>query len=598
MVYFGNCQYAFALAHQIFALFHDHSLTDGYYKLVTLLSCLSILTHLLTTGFFLSGFLGYIEKANSVWLLRSLLVNIMLAIYIDYRYTSSSDPVFYPNLPTMYLSVMRRRLLVFQIGSVTAQWMTSSAIYGMVILRLLRTRMRLSWQDTLACSLPFVPMARIGRCLFSGLVPQVLSMQEVPRGEGFIVADKKYYFALHLSLCFIPLLLLSFMSLYVELSHRSYELADTYNVLDWKAFQLEEPLKRQLYFIHTESVLPYTFKRDFQSLLSRFRGSFPARISDGYILPDIKQLTWTCRYCGKTLKDTVRELSPGAADKWAVSQALSQRGARNSSSVLMQLKLSITSWVKWSMLHLFKKSPTDPEDTLIQGVASTSNEDDICTTEKQYMLLNIRESRFTTRLVHNDISTCHTDEDLFRSLQKTYKKKKRWNWARIKILSHIEWKRFHLYHSDCVAINPNELEDWPRCARPGCASDCNEAIEYDYSPSPATLDPPIPRQAFMHFIHNPSHAGTKKFHYNIIPKRKHPLNLGSGECYKPGWGLEFKETVNWWLVAVVEGVIALALLGFAVVWRKNGGNVPDAFAPSCWMLAVGGIILTVLYHWE
>jgi hypothetical protein len=141
-------------------------------------------------------------------------------------------------------------------------------------------------------------------------------------------------------------------------------------------------------------------------------------------------------------------------------------------------------------------------------------------------------------------------------------------------------------------------EDWPRCGRSACDTGCKDAIDYDYSPNPANLDPPIPRQAMMHFFHNPSHAGSKTFHYNTVPKRRSELILGDVSL-KPGWALVFQEKISWEKIAVVEAVIGLSSLAFAIGWSKtHNGNVQDAFAPSAWMLAAGAIIMTLVYRYE
>jgi hypothetical protein len=102
----------------------------------------------------------------------------------------------------------------------------------------------------------------------------------------------------------------------------------------------------------------------------------------------------------------------------------------------------------------------------------------------------------------------------------------------------------------------------------------------------------------MHFFRNPSHAGSKKFHYNTVPKRKDALVLGDAGL-RPGWALVFQEKISWEKIAVVEGMIGVSSLVFAIVWSKtHDGNVQDAFAPSAWMLAAGAIVMTLMYRYE
>jgi hypothetical protein len=103
----------------------------------------------------------------------------------------------------------------------------------------------------------------------------------------------------------------------------------------------------------------------------------------------------------------------------------------------------------------------------------------------------------------------------------------------------------------------------------------------------------------MHFYHNPTHAGSKKFHIEAMPKRTKQLLLHPEERSCDGWGLVFRETISWGTIAAVEGIIAMASLVFAVCWSTtHGGNIQDAFTPSSWMLAMGAIVMTVIYHAE
>ncbi|KAJ9642803.1 hypothetical protein H2199_004324, partial [Coniosporium tulheliwenetii] len=94
----------------------------------------------------------------------------------------------------------------------------------------------------------------------------------------------------------------------------------------------------------------------------------------------------------------------------------------------------------------------------------------------------------------------------------------------------------------------------------------------------------------MHFFHKPSHAGTKTFHRAVMPKLNYRLQLGPDDYLREGWGLVFREGVSWTRVAVIEGLIGVLSLSFAVAWsRTHGGNVQDAFAPSLWLLALGAV---------
>jgi hypothetical protein len=103
----------------------------------------------------------------------------------------------------------------------------------------------------------------------------------------------------------------------------------------------------------------------------------------------------------------------------------------------------------------------------------------------------------------------------------------------------------------------------------------------------------------MHFYYHPTHAGTKTFHRAAMPKRRNRLSIRPDENLCTGWGLVFVERISWLKVAVVEGVIGIVSLIFAACWsRSHGRNISDAFAPSSWMVGLGAIILTLIYHVE
>lgn len=157
--------------------------------------------------------------------------------------------------------------------------------------------------------------------------------------------------------------------------------------------------------------------------------------------------------------------------------------------------------------------------------------------------------------------------------------------------------QFHIYHSDRIALSTKTEEDWPQCGRSACKTGCSRADGYEYFPCPATTDPPIPQNALNHFLQYPAHAGSKAFQRNIIPKRENHLILGPDEFLREGWCLVFKETLSWRKVVAIQGANAAGSLAFALVWAKRhgDGSISDAFAPASWMLALGTIILTLIY---
>jgi len=217
----------------------------------------------------------------------------------------------------------------------------------------------------------------------------------------------------------------------------------------------------------------------------------------------------------------------------------------------------------------------------------------------EVLLVCIHQGRDTTKVVSIDISSDFTDKDVYTKLRQEYTSRKHLSWLRLKGVSHIEWRQFHIYHTDRAAISTHNGEDWPQCHRDFCRTGCASANGYKYSPHPSQLDPPIPREAMMHFFKNPSHAGTKTFQRATMPKHHGSLKLRADENLCTGWGFVFIERISWMKVAVIEAAIGIISLIFVVSYgSSHNGSLLEAFGPSAWMMSIGAVILTLLSNIE
>ncbi|KAL2869718.1 uncharacterized protein BJX67DRAFT_320342 [Aspergillus lucknowensis] len=340
----------------------------------------------------------------------------------------------------------------------------------------------------------------------------------------------------------------------------------------------------------------YLIRISLETLLDRL---FRRQIPRGY-----GRLTWTCQHCQRTFTETVKEMFPGAASDWVQQLNQAQTSESRSASVITP-KSTLVAKFSQAIAMLFRnvygpgrKSPTRTTPHTLPQSGNTSQPRSV---DPKYLLLGIPSYRRKDRLIHLDIQNVTTDEQLYRSMYQAYNTaRRRWKWIRLRSLSHIEWKQFYIYHSDKIALNRKAEEDWPQCGRASCETGCKLAVDYEYSPRPAHVDPPIPREALIHFLENPDHAGSKMFHHDIVPKRGSFLSLGPNEHLREGWCLAFIETLSWAKIAAIEGVIGLGSLIFAVAWTEThgSGSISDAFAPSCWILALGAIVLTLIYYHE
>ncbi|KAL5336925.1 hypothetical protein BJX70DRAFT_400104 [Aspergillus crustosus] len=263
------------------------------------------------------------------------------------------------------------------------------------------------------------------------------------------------------------------------------------------------------------------------------------------IPPKHTRFKWTCSHCNRTFTETVREPAINAAKDWVREMHEAQNDGSHQPFSAGPLSGIIT---------LTQPPSTRPVDPL----------------DHKYVLLAVTKRKLKRRLIHLALENTATDKYLYENLRTAYEKARRpWKWIRLRSLSHIEWKQLYIFHSNKIALSPQPDEDWPQCGRPTCATTCSRALDYEYVLCPARIDPPIPCEALMHFLENPDHAGSKLLHRDAMPKRAGYLALGPDQ-HLQGWGLLFAETVAWGKVAVIEGVIAVASLGFAGVWMGIG----------------------------
>lgn len=133
----------------------------------------------------------------------------------------------------------------------------------------------------------------------------------------------------------------------------------------------------------------------------------------------------------------------------------------------------------------------------------------------------------------------------------------------------------------------------------GCHNRCprkpHGCGEYWYDPSPPAMEPPIPRNAMMHFFEHPEEAGTRSVFIKLLPRRFEELTLGANQDeteLKLGYGLYYKEEISWFIVAGIPGLLGL----IALCWFMfhHGNDYKEASPPALLTMAFAGIILTVM----
>jgi hypothetical protein len=109
---------------------------------------------------------------------------------------------------------------------------------------------------------------------------------------------------------------------------------------------------------------------------------------------------------------------------------------------------------------------------------------------------------------------------------------------------------------------------------------------YNYEPMPAEVMPPIGSNLLMHLFEHPEDAEPVPVLYRKIPKKlRDRLQVCPVKGSSVGWGLQFVEGMNWFLVFVYGCAgFGLALL-VALIWVALNADVQGAFAIAGYIIA-------------
>lgn len=117
---------------------------------------------------------------------------------------------------------------------------------------------------------------------------------------------------------------------------------------------------------------------------------------------------------------------------------------------------------------------------------------------------------------------------------------------------------------------------------------------YTYDPLPALSNPPIGPNLLMHMFQNPEHADSEPVLYRKIPKKLHSrLEPCPVKGSAVGWGVHFKEGVNWVALFACGLTGFSCALAFAVAWSIARGDIQSGFAIGSFMVAFVGFCLGI-----
>ena len=140
-----------------------------------------------------------------------------------------------------------------------------------------------------------------------------------------------------------------------------------------------------------------------------------------------------------------------------------------------------------------------------------------------------------------------------------------------------------------------------------------KAPEYDFDYHPKQLKPEVilhAEQLTHVFFHPDSRRGTTQLGgyshrfeiYNRLPKRKGALTCRQNDGFPTGFGIEFVEGLNWWLLGVF-GLPIIACALFVAILYAAFGKGEDKFGPAVTIgsniLGIGSVAFCVLVGlWE
>lgn len=203
-----------------------------------------------------------------------------------------------------------------------------------------------------------------------------------------------------------------------------------------------------------------------------------------------------------------------------------------------------------------------------------------CDLESRWLLVCAQVWQRPTSLLHLDVCSTSSDQQLFTELRQLYLQLKRAWWRRLslKAVKSIRFIQFELHPKDLVDVR--KVPDMPPQAR-------NE--EYLYQP--CDLLPPIGENLMTHLFHHPHEANEKAITFLRSPKkRKQRLAVCPQKGTNVGWGIHLVEgwaVTKIWVLACL--IFLLSSLVFAIAWSVLRHDIQGAFSVAAYFVALTGL---------
>ncbi|KAL8646218.1 MAG: hypothetical protein Q9210_006262, partial [Variospora velana] len=301
------------------------------------------------------------------------------------------------------------------------------------------------------------------------------------------------------------------------------------------------------------------------------------------------RIWWTCA-CGSRLYDDFVELRPGAAHE-----------LRTSLHSLNRQRLTGQQPISSSRTYVGDATTTDPNRSSgspsaglpgldVRSVAPSydprptnarpTSTAIACGPESKWLLVCAQAWHRPTSLLHLNVCSTTSDQQLFTELRQLYVslKKAWWHRLSLKVVQSIRYVQFELHPRDLVDVR--KVPDMPP-----------ESRKDEYVYQACDLIPPIGENLMTHLFHHPHEANEKAITFQRSPKkRKQRLAVCPQMGTNLGWGIHLVE--GWamakiWLLACI--VFVLSGLTFAIAWSVLKHDLQGAFGVAAFFTTLAGL---------
>ncbi|KAL8691651.1 MAG: hypothetical protein Q9218_003172 [Villophora microphyllina] len=301
-----------------------------------------------------------------------------------------------------------------------------------------------------------------------------------------------------------------------------------------------------------------------------------------------QRVRWTCS-CGRRLYDDYLELKPGAAAQLKI--ALDTPGQQRPSGPypVTSPRDYAVSWPRASgssSSPLLPMSQTpNPASVGASPDSSASNGQNLsaittCDQESRWLLVCARASQRPTSLLHLNVCSTKSDQQLFTELRRAYQQlKKAWYYRlSLRTVQSIRFIQFELHPRDLIDVR--KVPDMPSGAKKD---------EYLYQP--CDLLPPVGENLMTHLFHHPHEANEKAITFLRSPKkRKQRLAVCPQAGTNLGWGIHLVEgyaVTKVWSLAFA--MYCISSLVFGIAWSVLKHDIQGAFAIAAYFVALAGL---------